>query len=63
MVIDLWDLKVGARLELESGAVAQVAAPTEDGEWIKVQYVKVPENPALEGTEDLCSVDEVAGLA
>ena len=34
----IWDLKSGERITLDSGAVAEVLAPTEDGEWILVKY-------------------------
>lgn len=58
---DLWSLKVGDKLRLESGIIAVVITATEDGQWIKVRYVRAPESPNLEGTEDLCSVEEVIG--
>ncbi len=55
----MWDLKVGERISLESGAVAEVVAPTEDGDWVLVKYVEAPELPEIIGTEDLCSTDEI----
>ena len=60
--IDLWSLKVGDRVRLESGIIAQVLTTTEDGQWIKVRYLRVPDSPQLEGTEDLSMVEEVIGL-
>lgn len=60
--IDLWSLKVGARLLLESEIIAEVNSETLDGQWIKIRYIRVPDSPKLEGTEDLCSVEEVIGL-
>ena len=62
-MIDLWSLKKGDRLRLESGIIAVVTAKTKDGEWIKIKYLVAPDSPDMEGTEDLCSVDEVVGLA
>ena len=59
MGLSIWDLKVGERITLGSGAVAEVVAPTEDGEWVLVKYVVVPESPGLVGTEDLCSAHEI----
>ena len=38
MVQSIWGLKVGDRISLDSGAVAEVIAPTEDGEWVLVRY-------------------------
>ena len=55
----IWDLKVGDRISLDSGAVADVIAPTEDGEWVLVKYVEAPESPQIIGTEDLCSTGEI----
>lgn len=61
--MNLWDLKKGATVRLEEAAFAEIVEETEDGQWVKVRYLKVPENPDLEGTEDLCSSEEVLSLA
>lgn len=61
--MDLWDLKKGTIINLENAAVAEIVEDTQDGQWIKVRYLKVPEHPELEGTEDLCSSEEVLNLA
>ena len=55
----IWDLKVGERVTLDSGEVAEVVAPTEDGKWVLVKYIAEPESPEIVGTEDLCSTDEI----
>ena len=47
------------RISLDSGAVAEVIAPTEGGEWVLVKYVASPDSPELIGTEDLCSAGEI----
>ena len=59
---NIWDLKLGERITLDSGEVVQVMAPTEDGEWILIKYVEAPDAPELVGTEDLCSTGEIASL-
>ena len=59
MVQSIWDLKMGDRISLDSGAVAEVIAPTEDGEWVLVKYVEALDSPELVGTEDLCSTGEL----
>ena len=59
MAFSLWDLRLGERIKLESGAVAEVVAPTEDGTWILVKYLDVPESPEIVGKEDLCSLEEI----
>lgn len=48
--MDLWDLKKGTKILLEEAAVAEIVEPTEDGQWVKVRYLKVPQRPALEKT-------------
>ena len=61
--MDLWELKLGVRVRLESGSVGEILAPTEDGDWIRIRYVQAPDEPHLVGTEDLCSSEEILGLA
>jgi len=57
--MDLYDLKPGDRVRTADGAVVEVLAETEDGQWIKVRYVEALEDPDLVDTEDLCHVDEL----
>ena len=59
MGLSIWDLKVGEQATFDPGAVAEVVAPTEDGEWVLVKYIAAPESPEIVGTEDLCSTDEI----
>ena len=54
MEIDIWDLEAGHRVIVDSGAVAEILAGTEDGTWVRVKYVQSPDEPDLIGTEDLC---------
>lgn len=57
---DLWDLRIGTRLQLKSGSYAEVVAPTEDGQWILVRYTDAPKQyKELVGTQDLCYVNEI----
>ncbi len=60
--MDLWELKPGDRIRTRDSAVAEVLSETEDGAWIKVRYVKIEDDPALIGTEDLVSGHDVAEL-
>lgn len=59
MTVDLWTLTVGTQVELDEGTIAEIQAPTEDGLWVKVKYIKAPQNPKLVGAEDLCSANEI----
>ena len=62
-MIDLWKLGPGDRIETRDGAAAEITAETQDGEWIKVRYVEVEDQPSLAGTEDLCHEEEIAHVA
>jgi RNA-binding protein YhbY len=59
MTVDLWSLTIGSQVELDEGVIAEIQAPTEDGQWVKVKYVRAPQHPELVGTEDLCSAHEI----
>lgn len=50
---DMWNLKLGDRVETRDGAVAEILSETQDGEWIRIRYVEVCDEPSLVGTEDL----------
>jgi len=60
--MDLSRLEVGARIELADLSVAQVLAPSPDGESIRVRYLDAPFEPALVGVEATVSHDVVAGV-
>ena len=59
MTFDLWTLMVGSQVELDEGVIAEVQAPTEDGQWVKVKYIQAPQDPEVVGADDLCSADEI----
>jgi hypothetical protein len=61
--MQLHDLKAGDRVRTIDGNIAEVLAPTEDGRWIKVRYIESAGDPALVGTEDLCSEEEIEDRA
>lgn len=58
-MVDLWELKPGARFETRDGAVAEVVDETKDGHWIEVSYLACEDRPALVGTRDLTHEDEI----
>ena len=61
--MDLWELKPGDRIRTANGAIAEVLTETEDGQWIKIRYLRSSDEPSLVGTEDLCHEDEIQGRA
>jgi hypothetical protein len=60
--MNLWILKPGHKVGLRGGGNAEVLAETQDGERIMVRYLEVPDHPALEGSENLTSADEIEVL-
>ena len=60
--MDLYELRRGDRVRTADGAVVEVLAETEDGQWVKVRYIESPDDPGLVDTEDLCHVDELQEL-
>ncbi|MEJ5222643.1 MAG: hypothetical protein WHT63_11635 [Tepidiforma sp.] len=60
-MISLWDLRTGDFVDLAGDVVAEVLAPTEDGEWVPVIYREVsdPEDRWLLGMQDLAHVSEL----
>jgi hypothetical protein len=57
--MDLYDLQLGDCIRLTNGTIAEVISPTEDGRSIRVRHIESPNNPSHEGSEQLCSEDEI----
>ena len=51
--LDLLAIEEGTLLELAGGATAEVVDNPRDGMWIVLKFIEVPEEPELEGTEEL----------
>jgi len=56
--MDLYELKRGDHARTADGALVEIVKETEDGQWILVRYLADTEDPALIGTEDLCTESE-----
>lgn len=61
--MDLYELKPADLVRLSGDCIAEVVADTQDGQWILVRYKRCPDAQHLEGTEDLCSAQELLGRA
>jgi hypothetical protein len=61
--LDLLAIEEGTIVSLNGGATAQVVDNPRDGMWILLKFIKVPEEPALEGTEELVFWADVVGEA
>jgi hypothetical protein len=58
-MIDVMTIKVGERLQLQEGIVAEVLENMEDGMWLQVRYLAFPGRPDDVGTEELCHAQDI----
>jgi hypothetical protein len=58
-MIDVMAIKVGTRLKLQEGVIAEVTENMEDGQWLQVRYLESPGRPADVGTVELCHAQDV----
>ncbi|WP_249137580.1 hypothetical protein [Bradyrhizobium tropiciagri] len=58
-MIDVMAIKVGTRLKLEAGIVAEVVENMDDGQWLQVRYLECPSRPDDVGTVELCHAQDV----
>jgi hypothetical protein len=58
-MIDVMTIKVGERLQLREGIVAEVLENMEDGMWLQVRYLAFPGHPNDVGTEELCHAQDI----
>jgi hypothetical protein len=58
-MIDVMAIKVGMRLKLQDGIVAEVTENMEDGQWLQVRYLESPGRPGDVGTTELCHAQDV----
>ena len=58
-VVNLMLLEPGATIMVSHGATAEVTSNPMDGVWVFVKYLSSPEDPALEGTEDMVFAQDV----
>lgn len=58
-MIDVMAIKVGARLKLQEGVIAEVIENMEDGQWLQVRYIESRGRPAEVGAVELCHAQDV----
>jgi hypothetical protein len=58
-MIDLTAIKVGAKLKLQEGVVAEVTENMDDGQWLQVRYLESPGRPAEVGAVELCHAQDI----
>lgn len=54
-------LKVGIKVQMATGSTAVVLAVSRGGLEVRVRYLDSPFEPELEGTEGMCSLDDITG--
>lgn len=61
-VINIRLLEPGAKIGLSDGSSAEVVTNPMDGVWIFVRFISSPDDPSLEGTEDMVFAADVVEL-
>ncbi len=62
-MINVIELEPGDRIQLSGDAIAEVIANPRDGVWIQGRYVKVPDDPSLEGSEEMIFAEDIVDMA
>lgn len=58
-MINILDIKVGSKLLLREGVVAEVLENMQDGMWLQVKYLEVPNSPDEVGSIELCHAQDI----
>ncbi|HLZ02285.1 MAG TPA: hypothetical protein VKR55_09050 [Bradyrhizobium sp.] len=58
-MIDVTAVKVGARLKLQEGVVAEVVENMDDGQWLQVRTLESPGRPGEVGAIELCHATDI----
>ena len=61
-MIDVGAVKVGTKLKLADGIVAEVTENMEDGQWLQVRYLESPGRPAEVGAVELCHAQDIVKI-
>ena len=58
-MLDVMTLKAGDRLLLADKSVVEVTENMDDGMWVQVLFVEVPNRPEDVGTTELCHAQDI----
>ena len=58
-MINVLDIKVGSKLLLREGVVAEVLENMQDGMWLQVKYLEVPNSRDEVGCIELCHAQDI----
>lgn len=59
-VVNLLNLAPGDKIGMLNGATAEVMTNPMDGVWIFARYLTSPEDPSLEGSEEMFFAQDIA---
>ena len=62
-MINILDIKVGSKLLLREGVVAEVLENMQDGMWLQVKYLEVPNSPGEIGAVELCHAQDIVKVS
>ena len=62
-MINILDIKVGSKLLLREGVVAEVLENMQDGMWLQVEYLEVPNSPDEVGSIELCHAQDILNVS
>ena len=62
-MINILDIKVGSKLLLREGVVAEVLENMQDGMWLQVKYLEVPNSPDEIGSIELCHAQDILNVS
>ena len=58
-IVNIRSLEPGTKLRLSNDATGEVVTNFNDGVWLSVRFLTSPEDPSLEGTEDMVFAQDV----
>ena len=61
-VINIRLVEPGSKVRLADGSTAEVVTNFQDGVWLSVTYLTSPNDPSLEGTEEMVFAQDVLEL-
>ena len=62
-MINILDIKVGSKLLLREGVVGEVLENMQDGMWLQVNYLEVPNSPDEVGSIELCHAQDILDVS
>lgn len=58
-MVNVMGLKPGDQVLLAADVVVEVVSNPKDGIWIQARYIKVPDDPSQEGTEEMIFAEDM----